>query len=238
MANRILALLRAFFGWAQSKDFIDTDPTAGVRPRVKEIGRDRILDDDEIIAFWAGCDSLGYPFGPLFKLLLITLQRRDEVGGLRRSELNLEKREWFLPPERAKNDNGVIIHLSDIAVELIETIPCIDDADLLFTTNGGSPVSGFSKAKDRLDLLMNNPAPWTLHDLRRTGASCLARLGTPPHITDKLLNHIAAGRRGIAAIYDRYQYLSERKAALETWGRFIENLVRPTPGNVVPLRRG
>jgi integrase len=226
----------ALFNWAVSQDLVSTNPTAGVRRRVKEAPRDRLLDDDELVRFWAACDTIGLPFGPLFQLLLLTGQRRDEVGGMRRSELDLEKRKWTVPGERTKNGKVHSVHLSDLAIEIIERLPQIGDSDLLFTTNETTPVSGFSKAKDRLDTLMGDPPEWILHDLRRTATSGMARLGIAPHVVDKILNHTAGTIRGVAAVYNRYQFEPERKVALEAWARFVESLVRPSPSNVVGLR--
>jgi len=237
-SNRTFSLLTALFNWAASQDLVETNPTAGVRRRVKEVPRDRLLDDDELVRFWGACDAMGLPFGPLFQLLLLTAQRRDEVGGMRRSELDLEKRIWTIPGERTKNDKVHTVHLSDLAIEIIERLPQIGDADLLFTTNETTPVSGFSKAKDRLDTLMGDPPEWILHDLRRTATSGMARLGIAPHVVDKILNHTAGTIRGVAAVYNRYQFEPERKAALEAWARFVESLVRPAPSNVVGLRPG
>ena len=237
-SNRTFSLLTALFNWAASQDLVETNPTAGVRRRVKEVPRDRLLDDDELVRFWGACDAMGLPFGPLFQLLLLTAQRRDEVGGMRRSELDLEKRIWTIPGERTKNDKVHTVHLSDLAIEIIERLPQIGDADLLFTTNETTPVSGFSKAKDRLDTLMGDPPEWILHDLRRTATSGMARLGIAPHVVDKILNHTAGTIRGVAAIYNRYQFEPERKAALEAWARFVESLVRPSPSNVVGPRPG
>ena len=236
-SNRTFSLLTALFNWAASQDLVETNPTAGVRRRVKEVPRDRLLDDDELVRFWGACDAMGLPFGPLFQLLLLTAQRRDEVGGMRRSELDLEKRIWTIPGERTKNDKVHTVHLSDLAIEIIERLPQIGDADLLFTTNETTPVSGFSKAKDRLDTLMGDPPEWILHDLRRTATSGMARLGIAPHV-DKILNHTAGTIRGVAAVYNRNQFEPERKAALEAWARFVESLVRPAPSNVVGLPPG
>ena len=237
-SNRTFSLLTALFNWAVSQDLVSTNPTAGVRRRVKEAPRDRLLDDDELVRFWAACDTIGLPFGPLFQLLLLTGQRRDEVGGMRRSELDLEKRKWTVPGERTKNGKVHSVHLSDLAIEIIERLPQIGDSDLLFTTNETTPVSGFSKAKDRLDTLMGDPPEWILHDLRRTATSGMARLGIAPHVVDKILNHTAGTIRGVAATYQRYQFEPERKAALEAWARFVESLVRPAPSNVVGLPPG
>jgi integrase len=237
-SNRTFSLLTALFNWAVSQDLVDTNPTAGVRRRVKEVPRDRLLDDDELVRFWGACEAMGLPFGPLFQLLLLTAQRRDEVGGMRRPELDLEKRTWTIPGSRTKNRKPHTVHLSDLTVEIIERLPQIGDSDLLFTTNETTPVSGFSKAKDRLDQLMGDPPEWILHDLRRTATSGMARLGIAPHVVDKILNHTAGTIRGVAAVYNRYQFEPERKAALEAWGRFVESLVRPSPSNVVGLRPG
>ena len=248
-ANRTLTRLRTLFRWAIDMDLIETDPTAGVRQRVKEKARDRALADAEIRAFWTGCDKLGWPFGPLFKLLLLTAQRRDEVGGMRWSELDLEKRIWSIPRERAKSDRAHIVHLPAPAIEIIEAVP--RTGDLVFSATGATAVSGYSRAKMRLDKLMtarlreecSDPeaeiAPWILHDLRRTATTGMAGLNIAPHVVDKILNHSAGTIRGVAAVYNRHAYLEERKAALEAWGRHVMNLVRPevSPSNIVAIGR-
>lgn len=234
-ANRIQAMLSSLFNWAVAEAIINSSPIIGVRYRGKEVSRDRVLTDDEIRAFWTGCETLRWPLGPMFQLLLITAQRRDEVAGMRWSELDLGKCEWVLPRERVKNDKGLVVHLSAPAIEIIEQLPQIGESDLVFTTNERSPVAGFSKAKARLNTLMSNPPEWVLHDLRRTAASGMARLGIAPHVVDRVLGHTAGTIRGVAAVYNRFEYLPERKAALEAWGRYIESLVRPTRTNVVEL---
>src|SRR5262249_55603348 len=159
-----------------------------------------------------------------------------EVGGMRWSELDLERREWTIPRERAKNAKTSTVHLPDFAVEILEQLPRIGDSDFVFTTTERTPASGFSRAKRRLDELMGNPPEGTLHDLRRTGASGMARLNVPPHVVDKILNHVSGTIRGVSAIYNRFTYLPERKAALDAWARFVESLVRPGASNVIGLR--
>jgi integrase len=262
-ANRTLARLKTLFRWVADEELVVADPTARVRKIVKETARDRALGDLEIRLFWAGCDKLGWPFGPMFKVLLLTAQRRDEVGGMEWSEIApLDKRVWTIPREKAKNDRAHEVHLSDLAVEIIDELPRISrrHADgagtelspYLFTTNGQRPVSGFSKAKERLDqhivqllrteLEETGQDPrkaqiegWILHDLRRTAATGMARLNIVPHVVDRILNHVSGTIRGVAAVYNRHAYLEERKTALEMWGRYIETLIRPAPANVVPL---
>jgi integrase len=247
-SNRTLARLKTLFRWAADMDLITAAPTAGVRRRVKETARDRALSDGEIRWFWAGCDAAGWPFGPLFKLLLLTAQRRDEVGTMEWSEINLQKWLWTIPREKAKNDRAHEVPLSALAVEIIEALP--KTGPLVFSTNGTRPVSGFSRAKMALDRRMGEfqhaeqdaePTAipiqdWILHDLRRTAATGMARLNIAPHVVDKILNHLSGAIRGVAAIYNRYGYADERKAALEAWGHYVESLVRPVPENVVPLR--
>jgi integrase len=253
-ANRTLARLKTLFKWVVDEELVDSDPTKRVRKVVKETARDRALTDDEIRLFWFGCDQLGWPFGPMFKLLLLTAQRRDEVGGMNWSEIDLDKRSWILPREKAKNDRAHQVHLSALAFEIIDDLPKIGTRFLL-TTNGERPVSGFSKAKERLDkhmldLLRAELAAtgmdaeaaaidgWILHDLRRTAATGMAKLNILPHVVDKILNHVSGTIRGVAAIYNRHEYTEERKAALEAWSHYVESLVRPAPSsNVVRLGR-
>jgi integrase len=261
-ANRTLARLKTLFRWAVDEELISSNPTSRVRKIVKETARDRVLTDHEITLFWAGCDKLGWPFGPMFKLLLLTAQRRDEVGALEWSEIDLHRRLWTIPRQRAKNGRTHEVHLSGLAVEIINKLPKIsrprsngggsEPSPYAFTTNGERPVSGFSKAKARVDdhmfLLLHAEFEqavttsekakiegWILHDLRRTAATGMARLNIPPHVVDRILNHVSGTIRGVAAVYNRHAYLEERKAALGAWARHVEGLVRPAAVNVVPL---
>jgi integrase len=203
-ANRTLARLRALFNWAIEKDRVSASPVARMKLPTKEVARDRVLSEDELQWFWAGCGEIGWPFGPLAKLLLLTLQRRDEVAGMEWSELNLAKRTWTIPREKAKNKRTHEVHLSDAAIAVLRSLPRVGDG-LVFTTTSKRSVSGFSRAKRRLDAAMvrarrqsfelpeehkgyrraiklapGKPlpveiAPWTLHDLRRTAATGMAR---------------------------------------------------------------
>jgi integrase len=264
-ANRTLARLRALFNWATEKDRVSVSPVAHMKLPTKEIARDRVLSDDELRWFWAGCEEVDWPFGPLAKLLLLTLQRRDEVASMEWPELNLAGRTWTIPREKAKNKRAHEVHLSDAATAVLRSLPRVGDG-LVFTTTGETPVSGFSRAKRRLDAAMirarrrsfgmpeedkayhraiklapGKPLPaeiasWTLHDLRRTAATGMARLNVPPHVVEKVLNHTSGTIRGVAAVYNRFEYLEERRAALAVWGQYIDNLVSPIAPNVVELR--
>ena len=189
----------------------------------------------------------------MFQLLLLTAQRRDEVGGLEWSELDLDKRLWAMPRHKAKNDREHEVHLSALAMEIVERLPAIgEEPRFVFTTTGETHVSGYSKSKERLDRHMleqmhaelsiagRDPEraaieKWNLHDLRRTAATGMARLNIQPHVVDRILNHVSGTIRGVAAVYNRHAYIEERKAALETWGRYVENLVRPQAANIVQI---
>jgi len=236
-ANKTLTRLRTFWGWAIAQGLVEHDPTAGVRKPVREIARDRVLDDDEIRAFWQATGETGWPFGPMFRLMLVTAQRQGEVSGIRWSEIDPDRKQWEIPGARTKNGKRHIVHLTPLAIEVIEAVPCV--GDLLFTGRGAHGVSGFSKAKVRLDRSMlaiagaEIPA-WTLHDLRRTAATRMAMLGVRAEVVDRVLNHQAGTVRGVAAIYNRFSYEPERRAALETLSQHVEALLSP---KVVPLVR-
>jgi integrase len=247
-ANRTLARLRALFNWAIEKDRVAASPVARMKPPTQEQARDRVLSDDELRWLWQASDEIGWPFGPLAKLLLLTAQRRDEVAGMEWPEINLAKRVWTIPRHKAKNDRMHDVQLSDAAIAMLQSLPRIGDG-LVFTTTGETAVSGFSKAKRRLDDAMlkakraelgtrkGDVIPeWTLHDLRRTAATGMQQLKIPPHVVDRVLNHVSGTIRGVAAIYNRFEYLEERRAALDAWGRFVGNLGAPPATNVVELR--
>jgi integrase len=234
--NNLLAAVKRCFKWARKttnpqirQRYLAVDPAAEVeKPLKKEPSRDRTLEDDEIIAFWKGCgETLGYPFGPCFRLLVCTGQRREEVAGMRWSELDLEAKTWNIPGARTKNGRPHIVHLSELALSIIEGLPRfkpIAGKDFGFSTKGDVSISGFDYAKNRLTMPASN---WTLHDLRRTVTTGMARLGIPPHIADRVLNHQNGTINGVAAVYNRFAYLEERKAALEAWGQFLADLVKP-----------
>jgi integrase len=243
-ANRTLARLRALFNWAIEKDRVTASPVARMKLPTQEQARDRVLSDDELRWLWQACDETGWPFGPLAKLLLLTAQRRDEVAGMEWSEIDVGKRVWTIPRHKAKNDRVHEVQLSEAAIDVLQSLPRIGDS-LVFTTTGETAVSGFSKSKRRLDGAMlkakreelgarkGDAIPgWTLHDLRRTAATGMARLHFPPHVVDKILNHTSGTIRGVAAIYNRFAYLDERREALEAWGCYVEQRTSPKPSNV------
>jgi integrase len=250
MANRALSYLRRLFTWAVNEGRLGASPLTGMRPPAKETTRDRVLDDAEIRWLLHACDSEGEHWGgPFTKLLLLTAQRRDEVAGMRWAQLDLTKATWRLSGERTKNGQAHEVHLSEAACAILNGMPRV--GDYVFTVTGTTPVTGFSKVKRRLDAAVlaakraelgpecDAVPRWTHHDLRRTGATGMARLGVAPHIADRILNHVAGGLKGVAKVYNRFEYLPERRAALEAWGRHVTALTSGTEAasNVRALRR-
>jgi integrase len=255
-ANRVFAAFRKLCRWSLARGLIDRDPCAGISAPSPERSRDRVLDDAEIKLAWQAFEAIGWPFGPICKLLALTGARLGEVGGMRWSELDLAARVWRLPAARVKNARAHEIPLSDAAVEIIQGLPHIGDVKdgYVFTTTGRTAVSGFSRAKRAIDRtileLMKEeaeargddadsvtpPPPWRLHDLRRSAASGMAGLGVAPHIVEACLNHKSGVIRGVASVYNRYDYAVEKRAALDAWARRLEAIVSgAAPLNIVAL---
>lgn len=218
MANRVLACVRKMFAWCVERGIVEHSPAAGIKAPSREVDRDRVLSDDEIKAVWQAAEGMGWPFGPLVHLLALTAQRRDEVAGMAWAEIDLARALWTIPKERAKNGLAHEVPLNGPALCILEQAPRL--GALVFSTTGQTPVSGFSKAKARLDARCG-VTDWTLHDLRRTATTGMAQLGIPPHVADKVLNHKTGSIRGVAAVYNRHAYLDERREALEAWGKRV-----------------
>ncbi len=254
-ANRVLAAIRKMFNWAVARDILPASPCAGVKPPSAEQSRDRVLTDDELRLVWKGAEAIGEPFGPMIKALILTLQRREEVAGMRRDELRLQDRLWVIPASRVKNGQEHDVPLSDAALALFEARPRIGKAGFMFTVNGTTSVSGYSRAKDRLDAEILKiqraeakergenpddvkPLPnWTFHDLRRTGASGMARLHINLPVIEKVLNHTSGSFRGVVGVYQRHSYADEKRKALEAWANFVNSVVAASePSNVLKMR--
>jgi integrase len=220
-ANRVLAYIRRFFNWCVERDIIPSSPVSGVKPPAREHSRDRVLSHQEMQSVWNGAEQMGYPFGPLIKLLILTGQRLNEVATAPWSEFDLENSIWKLPGSRTKNGRSHVVHISPQSLEILNRLPIIDGRKWMFTTTGRTPVSGFSRAKKKLDGL-SDVSDWTFHDLRRSFATHVTEtLGGSPVVVDKILNHVSGSVKGVAAIYQRGEYLVERKETLERWADFI-----------------
>jgi integrase len=225
-ANRTLAAIRKMFNWAVARDIIAASPCVGVKPPTTERPRDRVLTDPELRAVWQAAHKIGGPFGALVQLLILTGQRRDEVAGMRWSEIDLEGCRWTLAPERVKNNRPHEIPLSEPAIAILTALPRIGNQFVL-TSTGKAPSSGYSKGKRRLDALLPPDMPdWRLHDLRRTVASGLARLGVNLPVIEKVLNHTSGSFAGIVGVYQKHEFSKEKRLALDAWGAFVAGLAR------------
>jgi integrase len=236
-ANRLLANLSRLFAWAVDRGYLEATPIISIRAPAKERSRDRVLENEELEAIWRASGQLGWPFGPIIRLLMVTMQRRDEVAHMAWPDLDFEQRLWRLPRSITKADRMHEVPLSPLAMEVIEGLPRRGDA-LAFPSmrmRSANPVSGFSRAKLRLDKL-SSVTGWRVHDLRRTGASGIARLGHPPHVVAAILNHSPGSTMGVTAVYNRHRYTDEKRLALDAWGRELERVIGRAGGSVVALR--
>ena len=189
-ANHALASLRAFFNWAVHRDLLAVSPCAGVKKPAETKSRDRVLADDEIRRLWRACEEIGFPFGPLTQLLLLTGARRDEVRCMTERELDLERQTWTIPAARSKNGVEHTVHLAPLALSVLASMPRISgDAGYLFTTNGVTPCSGCSSSWFLSWSGVNrppsgNPAPWFLSWMRQRTFG----LSAPPMALSRLAN--------------------------------------------------
>jgi integrase len=224
--------LSRMFSWLLAHRRVTVNPCIGVHKPPENPARDRVLTTDEVRRLWKACDHAGQPLGPMVKLLLLTGARLREVAHMRWSELSDDLSSWELPGSRTKNGRPLRLALPPLAVKLLRQVPKIEGCEHVFTTNGRTPVSGFSKWKKKIDKAMGKvDQPWTFHDIRRTVATGMAEIGVAPHIVEAVLNHVSGHRGGVAGIYNRAQYADEKKAALAKWAKHVEGLDNgPRPG--------
>lgn len=248
---KLFAVLRHMFRWAVNEGDLANSPFEGMVPPKGATSRDRTLEDWEIVRVWRGTLALGYPFGPMVRLLLLNGSRREEVAALTWSELRRDEASWVLPSERAKNGHATTVFLSTLSVTEIDALAARQGKaekwprrGLVFTTTGKTCVSGYSRAKKRLDaeivkLAPDDPMdPWRLHDLRRTLATGMQRLGVRFEVTEAILNHVSGSRSGVAGVYQRHDWASEKKAALQAWSDHVARLLSgENTTNVIPLAK-
>lgn len=244
-ANRVRAYLGKFFNWCVERDILAISPMVGVKAVAKEASRERVLSDDEIRWLWEAAGKVGQPWGPVAKLLLLTGQRLGEVVGMTDAEIRGDL--WHLEAERTKNARAHIVPLSNPARDVLAGMERVaSPAGLFHTTTGKTPVSGFHRGRNNLAEQMEAIASketgqpvtiphWTLHDLRRTCATGLARLGIPVRVTEAVLNHVSGTAGGIVSVYQRHDDADEKRQALDAWGRFVLSLVEGRADNVVSI---
>jgi integrase len=250
-ANRTLAAISTMFNWALRRGLIEASPAALAEKPGLERRRERVLEAAELKTLWEACEGLGYPVGRFFQMALLTGQRREEVAGMRWADIDVDAKVWEIPAELTKARRAHVVPLAPRVVDLLASLPrkgtrnaqgATTASPYVFTTSGDTSISGFSKAKTRVDTAIAKAlakaaaepiAPWTIHDLRRTVATELARLGTNRLVISKVLNH---SDRAVTGIYDRYEYLKEKREALVAWASQMERLANPPPSDVTPIR--
>lgn len=247
----VFAVMRRLFKWAVSRGDIALSPVDGMEAPTGAPSRDRVLTDDELRLAWQASEGLGYPFGPFYRLLIATAQRREEVAGLAWDELDRAASLWTLPASRAKNGAVHLVHLSPLAMALLDDLAALAGCEagkwpvrgFVFTTTGKTAVSGYSRGKSRLDVAIAELAKapvlaWRVHDLRRTAATAMQRLGIRFEVVEAVLNHVSGSKSGVAGIYQRHDWRDEKRAALNAWSAFVSDLLKPSDqSNVVPLAR-
>jgi|JI10StandDraft_1071094.scaffolds.fasta_scaffold15843_5 integrase len=246
MANKTLDAVSSFFNWCVQRGIIEHSPTYQIKAPTRKRSRDRVLADYELKEIWQACEGFGYPFGPLVQFLILTGQRRGEVASMTWDDYDEENTLWTLPRENTKTDRQHHVHVSELAAKILEGVPNM--GSYVFTSAGERPFENFSRDKKELDAKIgkarknNDPHPippipaWTLHDIRRTVASGMARLGIAPHIVEKILNHSSGVISGVAAVYNRYEYAEETKAALDQWAEHIQGILENEQASQSVLR--
>jgi integrase len=234
MARRLHSYLHRLFRWAVGRGILETNPMAHLPKPGSETQRDRVLTNSELAQVLKNATKLRPPFGPIFQLLILTGARRGEITGLRWSEIG--DMQIALPGSRTKNGKPHIIPLSPSALAIIRELPRIGPNDFVFTRNGRNPVADLARSKEELDSLINIPA-WHTHDLRRTVATGLQRLGINLQVIEAVLGHVSGSRSGIVGVYQRHSFDAEKRTALEAWAREVERIVDGRPAKVLPLRR-
>jgi integrase len=239
LPNRILTLIKTIFRFAMSRDWIDASPVEGIAKPKAETERDRVLGMDEAKHIWEGAGLLGFPQGSFIRVLQLTAQRRTEVAAMRWEDVDLDAGTWTLRTADTKSDRTHLVPLSAPAVEILQALPRL--GVYVFTTDGETHISNFAKSKARLDSFIaakgGKMQPWTLHDLRRSAATHMVRLGVSEEVVGRVLNHASKGVT--AKVYALHTYAPEKRSALDRWAAELMRAVEgKSDGRVVPLRPG
>jgi integrase len=239
--------LGTLFRWLKAERRITVNPCKDIDRPAPSRSRDRVLNckpgvrgADELRWFWAATDKLSEPFGSVLRLLLLTGCRREEIAELTHGELTDDLSMIHLPGSRTKNHLPHDVPLAPMAIEILKGVPRL--GRYVFSTNGRSAVSGFSKVKSRLDQLMAIEAakeggriekPWRVHDLRRTASTGMSGLKIAPHVVEAVLNHVSGAKAGVAGVYNQERYEDEKRAALQAWSDYIEAIVSGKTATVI-----
>jgi integrase len=231
---RARTVLSTFFTWCMRQGIAESNPTIGTEAPKQPAARDRVLDDQELAAVWRACAD--DEFGKIVRLLILTGCRRQEIGGMRQSELDLDAVTWTLPKERAKNKRAHTLPLHGLALSIVKSIPMRIGRDHLFGDYSPEGFTAWYKPKLVLDR-DSHVTDWDLHDIRRTVATGMANLGVLPHVVEAALNHVSGAKAGVAGIYNRSSYEREVRAALAAWEDQVRALITGEPARVVPFEK-
>jgi len=256
-ANLLYSRLKKFFNWCVDEEYLETSPMEKMKKPAVQVDRDRVLSDDEIRLVYLAAGQIGFPYGTIIQGLLLTAQRKSEVADAPRIEVSMGTADmpephWTIPKERTKNKMTQIVPLSPEMVALLDLPKLNTNPDMYFVNSRGNRLDGWSAFKKDLDYQIlvlkrqeaiergEDPAtvqpiePWVIHDLRRTVATKMGALRITPHVIEAVLNHRHV-IKGVAAVYNRWDYYDEKRAALETWAKTLMRIVNPA-ANVVDLR--
>jgi integrase len=232
-ARLTVAYGRACYAWAAERDLVPANPFEGIKTETVP-ARDRVLSDDELRAVWRATEGPG-AYNGIVRLLMLTGQRREEVAGMTWDEVVPDLSTWTIPAPRAKNHVAHLVPVSPQARAVLQGAPRL--TDLVFQGRAGV-FNGFSKAKANLDDA-SGVTGWRLHDLRRTVATGLQKLGVRLEVTEAVLNHVSGSRAGVVGIYQRHAWIDEKRGAMNAWGAQVAVLVkgREAEGNIVRIEK-
>jgi integrase len=223
-ANKVHAFLHRLMVWSVGRGILPANPMAELPKPGAAVKRDRVLGDSEVAALWKACKAIGWPYGPIVQMLLLTLCRREEINALRWTEIH--GAEIRLPGSRTKTDVARVVPLEPLAWRILHDGPRIAGSPYVFNSRtGATPPTGWSKAKAQIDRLTGINEPWRLHDLRRTSATNLERLGVPLAVTEAVLGHTAGSKAGIVSVYQQHSYEAEKREALARWAGHVLSVV-------------
>src|SRR6516162_4186674 len=223
--------ISAAFRWFMEEGWTTTNPVIGTRKPPQAKPREHVLTDAELAKVWKACGD--DDFGRIVRLLILLGSRRQEIGGMRQSELDLEANTWMLPPERSKNHRGFTVALPPPALAIIKSVPQTS-RDHLFGDRAGGGFTSWSRSKRELDRsLTGHVRPFRVHDIRRSVATGMADIGIEPHVIVACLNHYSGHRRGTAGVYNRSNYERAVKAALARWSEHVLALAEGRESNIV-----
>jgi len=226
MRRAVYSYASVLFRWLLRREYIAGNPLENIDKPEAPAARDRVLSDAELKAVWVAAASLGAPLSAFYRLLIVTLQRRSEVAGMNWMELDRAGAVWLIPAERTKTETAQLVPLSSLAIDELDLLAGGSDWPKTgyVVSYGRGPLNSFSKAKRAIDGKLEGVAAWRVHDLRRTGATVLQRLGVRFEVTEAVLNHVSGSKSGVAGIYQRHDWKEEKRDALVQYAKFLRGL--------------